>query len=235
MLNDDPFPIVNKYINEEVYNKYSGRKTNFKIKSIPFESETQKTEANLVNYGFEFKANCPDVLTTLEVDGQHVMDDGPFERYTNKRLFDSAYGNVVVIGAGLLMLPLALLKKENVNNTVFVIEKNYQLVNFLSSIKTRFSFKKSILWYDIFNLNKEESYNSSVYCAIKEADSIIVDIWPELGVNLIKESHEIETEIRRINSRATVEHWGLYESAVLYKEELDMMTDIDKFIKLKGL
>ena len=59
-----------------------------------------------------------------------VMSDTPMERYTNQKFIDSAYGDVLIGGLGIGMVPAALARNPRVKS-ITIVEKDSELIGLI--------------------------------------------------------------------------------------------------------
>lgn len=59
-----------------------------------------------------------------------VMSDTPMERYTNQKFIDSAYGDVLIGGLGIGMVPAALARNPQVKS-ITIVEKDPELIGLI--------------------------------------------------------------------------------------------------------
>lgn len=113
-------------------------------------------------------------IAQLYVDGQLMMSDGLHEKQTNEEFVRQARGDVLVVGLGIGMVLVPILRKPDVR-TVTVLEKSRDVIDLVWPQLEKYvgpeSSKLGIVLGDVFEYPAPE----------EQFDVIYFDIWPTLS------------------------------------------------------
>lgn len=122
------------------------------------------------------------------------MWDTPQERDLQKDLADQAFGNVLVVGYGLGLLPEYLLKNPKVKS-VTTVEKYNAVMEKMKSIGPIYG---KIIVSDFYRLPENKKY-----------DCVIGDIWPEIDTKFLKDYIKFKKKAEKLLEKSgIVLAWG---------------------------
>lgn len=137
-------------------------------------------------------------------DNTCMMSDTPMERFTNQEFINKAYGNVLIAGLGIGMVPAAIADKDDVES-ITILEIDQEIIDLIEPLIRKYvpnQHKIAIIQADAYKYPK--SYNGNKY------DSIWLDIWPELPNT--KEDHAMFKKLfnlyKPIMVKPNFDGWG---------------------------
>lgn len=103
----------------------------------------------------------------LTHNGTIWMSDTGMERFTNRQILQKAFGDVLILGLGIGMLPLAVSKKDEVTS-VTVVEISPEVIQLVHPHIAN----------DKLKVINGDAYSPAF--AKKSFDTIYLDIWPDI-------------------------------------------------------
>jgi hypothetical protein len=139
-----------------------------------------------------------------------IMDTGIFERMTNQRFVNEAFGDVLTFGLGLGFVLLPLLSDPSVKS-ITVVDNNQDIINKVSGyLKGLDGFKK-------INIVKGDAYNYYKELGSKKFDYIYFDHFFKFDQTIVRNMNRLKPKYEA-NVRSTTK-----ESARKNKESLDQV------------
>lgn len=155
------FPVMADILNSSCYGKACLEK--YKVNACDFRAR------------FYDHMEVGEEYMVLSVNGQLMMSDTPMERESNQEILN-AYGDVLIGGLGLGMIPFALQRNPSVKS-ICIIEKESDVIELIG---------KQII--ELLNISaphvhiiQDDVFNYPATHAAERYDTIYMDIWPYYG------------------------------------------------------
>ncbi len=142
----------------------------------------------------------------LKMNGRGIMmSDTPMERNTNIDFIRKANGDVIIFGLGLGLVILPLLKKENVKS-ILVVELYQDLIDLVYPVlkKQDTENKLTVIQGDCFEVHKSISKEQKFDCVYGD---IWIDICTDNYEEMKILTKNWKNRINRSNPNSFIDHW----------------------------